>query len=252
MQVSGRGTIVVWEGASLWLLAAQRDVAGTELHTHHAIQITISLDGGFLIQAGERTLSGPVAVIAAGAEHDFEATGAVAFLFVEPESPAGRAITARLLEGAELAEIDPVPIAAQVAELRESLASVGPESRLIALGQEILVIVAAASSGPLPDCRVQAMIEFVRSNLDGAVSLPAAAGSACLSPSRARHLFAAETGMTFKSFVLWQRIGRAVELYASGRSLTESAHEAGFADSAHLSRTFRKTFGIPASQLEVR
>ena len=34
-----------------------------------------------------------------------------------------------------------------------------------------------------------------------------------------------------------------------GSSLTEAAHEAGFADSAHLSRTFRATFGIAPSFL---
>jgi AraC family transcriptional regulator len=43
------------------------------------------------------------------------------------------------------------------------------------------------------------------------------------------------------------RIERAVQLYAGGRSLTEAAHQAGFADSAHFSRTFRRTFGLPAA-----
>lgn len=32
-----------------------------------------------------------------------------------------------------------------------------------------------------------------------------------------------------------------------GSSLTEAAHVAGFADSAHLSRTFRSMFGIAPS-----
>ncbi len=95
------------------------------------------------------------------------------------------------------------------------------------------------------------MIDFIRANLDGPLSLVAAAASASLSPSRARHLFALDTGLPFKRFVLWQRLERAVELFAAGHSLTAAAHEAGFADSAHLSRTFRKTFGIPASMLEV-
>jgi AraC-like DNA-binding protein len=42
-----------------------------------------------------------------------------------------------------------------------------------------------------------------------------------------------------------------VEIYAAGASLTEAAHEAGFADSAHFSRTFRRTFGLPAASLRV-
>ncbi|HEX8669031.1 MAG TPA: hypothetical protein VF727_11750 [Allosphingosinicella sp.] len=35
----------------------------------------------------------------------------------------------------------------------------------------------------------------------------------------------------------------ALQAYAEGKSLTEAAHEAGFSDSAHFSRTF----GLPAT-----
>jgi AraC-like DNA-binding protein len=34
-------------------------------------------------------------------------------------------------------------------------------------------------------------------------------------------------------------------------SLTQAAQEAGFADSAHLSRTFKRMFGLPAASLEI-
>lgn len=34
-----------------------------------------------------------------------------------------------------------------------------------------------------------------------------------------------------------------------GRSWTKVAHEAGFADSAHLSHTFRRIFGISPAML---
>jgi AraC-like DNA-binding protein len=34
-----------------------------------------------------------------------------------------------------------------------------------------------------------------------------------------------------------------------GVSLTTAAHEAGFADSAHLSRTFKHMFGLTPSEL---
>ena len=34
-----------------------------------------------------------------------------------------------------------------------------------------------------------------------------------------------------------------------GGSWTESAHEAGFADSAHLSRTFKRMFGMNPATL---
>jgi len=78
-----------------------------------------------------------------------------------------------------------------------------------------------------------------------------AAGHVGLSPSRASHLFVEQTGLPFRAYVLWLRLVRAVDAHAKGLSLTEAAHEAGFADSAHLSRAFRRMFGLPAASLEM-
>jgi AraC-like DNA-binding protein len=40
-----------------------------------------------------------------------------------------------------------------------------------------------------------------------------------------------------------------VEAFAAGESLTTAAYRAGFADSAHLSRTFRRMYGMSAATL---
>jgi AraC-like DNA-binding protein len=95
------------------------------------------------------------------------------------------------------------------------------------------------------------MIAFAASHLENAISLEAAARNVGLSSGRARHLFVEQTGLPFRTYLLWLKIVRAVELFSDGKSLTEAAHEAGFADSAHFSRTFRRMFGIPAAALEI-
>jgi AraC-like DNA-binding protein len=69
-----------------------------------------------------------------------------------------------------------------------------------------------------------------------------------LSPSRFRHLFRREMGMSVQSYLRWQRLLVALRTSARGASLTEAAHAAGFADSAHLTRVFRATFGVPPSR----
>ncbi len=47
--------------------------------------------------------------------------------------------------------------------------------------------------------------------------------------------------------MLWARIKRAVRATQRGANATEAALDAGFSDSAHLSRTFRAMFGLPPS-----
>ncbi|MFM5885236.1 MAG: helix-turn-helix transcriptional regulator [Novosphingobium sp.] len=251
MQIAGRGRVFVWQGASLWVLAADGKDAGTSVHAHHAHQVTLSLEGGFALTDANRTCTGPVSAVAADHPHGFSATGKAALLFIEPESTAGRAVSARLPVGAAMTDFDPAPLAPAMAALHACFVAESPDADFIAIGRTLVTLLCGETPTKALDTRVQAMIDHVRAHLDGPVDLASAAGSACLSPSRARHLFAAETGLSFKAFVLWQRLERAVECYAEGHSLTEAAHLAGFADSAHLSRTFRKTFGIPASQLEL-
>ena len=71
-------------------------------------------------------------------------------------------------------------------------------------------------------------------------SLVEVAAQAHLSPSRFRHLFVAQTGVSIPAYLLWARVEFAIGAGMAGRSWTAAAQEAGFADSAHLSRTCRK------------
>lgn len=49
---------------------------------------------------------------------------------------------------------------------------------------------------------------------------------------------------SLRSYLLWLRINVAIEAAIAGASWTQAAHKAGFADSAHLSRTHKRMFGI--------
>ncbi|MEV0034025.1 helix-turn-helix transcriptional regulator [Nocardia sp. NPDC050793] len=82
----------------------------------------------------------------------------------------------------------------------------------------------------------------------GPVRLAELARAVHLSESRLAHVFSAELGLPFRPYLRWLRIQRAAELLAAGHSLTEVAHRAGFADSAHLTRVCRSMFGAPPSE----
>ena len=251
MAIVGRGKIAVWEGAALWLLESAGSPAELAVHAHHAIQVTFALAGRFEIGVDGYVLAGPVTAVAADAPHTFHASGAAAFLFVEPESSPGRTMAARFLTGCAAANIFDGPFLRALSDLQECRERDVSVQDLADLGRRVLAELPSPNPITLPDPRVQSMIEFAHAQLEGTVTLPAAADHVRLSSERARHLFVEQTGLPFKTYVLWLRLERAVSFYAGGSSLTAAAHEAGFADSAHLSRTFRRTFGLPAAALRL-
>ena len=85
MQVTSSGRIIVWQGGSLWIGETR---ATTGLHAHHAIQITMALEGEFRLRDPADpdfgvSLTAPI--VAANRPHMFSAEGTVALVFVEPE-----------------------------------------------------------------------------------------------------------------------------------------------------------------------
>ncbi|MBS0452271.1 MAG: helix-turn-helix transcriptional regulator [Proteobacteria bacterium] len=76
---------------------------------------------------------------------------------------------------------------------------------------------------------------------------------ACLSPDRLSHLFTQQVGLSIKRYALWTKVRRSVEQFSGGRRrLTDAALDSGFADAAHMSRTFQSYFGLPPSFLASR
>ncbi len=79
------------------------------------------------------------------------------------------------------------------------------------------------------------------------ISTKLIAEAICLSESRLIHLFKEQVGIPIRRYLLWLRLIEAVKSVLDGYSLLDAAHNAGFADYAHLSRTFKKMFGNPPS-----
>ncbi|HBN8325722.1 TPA: helix-turn-helix domain-containing protein [Pseudomonas aeruginosa] len=92
------------------------------------------------------------------------------------------------------------------------------------------------------DRRVEKALAALDEQLAARVEAERLARSASLSLSQLERLFAVQVGLSVRRLVLWRRLYLALQ----GRSLTEAAHHAGFADAAHLSRSVRSLLGIRA------
>ena len=98
------------------------------------------------------------------------------------------------------------------------------------------------------DPRIRHALGCCRANTGNEMATKDLARWTHLSQSRARHLFKAETGITFQQYLKWLKLMEAFKhACTAGSNLTDAAHMAGFSDSAHLSRTFREVFGLMPS-----
>lgn len=66
--------------------------------------------------------------------------------------------------------------------------------------------------------------------------------------TRALRCFKAATGLTFRRFKLWSGLQYAAQQMAGHTLVRTAAMDAGFADTAHLSRVFGSTFGLSPSK----
>lgn len=243
MQLAGIGRVMFWEGGSLWLALI---TGGNALHLHHAVQISLPLESTvrFRRSTGEEWVDYPGAVIAPDLPHAFDAPGrVVANILFEPESTAGRALIERYGKG--IAALPAADVARLAAPLAAAHARDAGDAELVALAKAAIADLSGTPFSPgATDPRVLKAIEYIRAHIDAPISLSALAQAVYLSPSRLRHLFVSETGVSCKAFILWERLNVALALGFGGTSWTEAAHAANFADAAHLTRTCRRMFGM--------
>ena len=242
--------MAIGQGVSVWVLDAPHGLGVAEYHAHHAIQITVALEGRLALSTADLSLAARAIAVRADARHRIDASGLLAFIFVEPESRFGRALSAMLFDGAELVQVAHPQLAALLAPLQATFEAGLSQEQLLAIGQSFVQALAPFAEAKLPDVRIQRIIDYAAAHLDEPLTLSDAAQGIYRSPDRLRHLFVEQTGLAFKTYLLWLRLIRAVQIYSEGTaSLTEAAHAAGFADSAHFSRVFKRTFGSPATSL---
>jgi AraC-like DNA-binding protein len=236
--------LYVWHDRFLYVGPSQ----ATSSHRNHAATwlaapgttLRVALADGTLLQD-------EVVFIPSGAEYSTEAASTdIAALFWEPESASFRAV---LGEAAEVPSAFPCRHGGGdlMAALTNPSLTLADAGRLI--DSLFGLAVAAPMFTPKLDARVEAALSFLRESPERYGSIEALAEKVHLSSSRLAHIFKSEVGVPVRRYVLWAKMRRALDLAIAGDSLTSAALSAGFADSAHLSRTVRSMTGIAPESL---
>lgn len=249
----GAGNFVSWDGGCLFISHRGQNVV--PVHAHYATQVAFGSTHGLRFRPTEldEWTAYEGVVIASRQPHSMDSTQVpfCAVLFVEPETREGRALNQKF-GTAGISGLLATSLAATRDALFSSWLNRGSHEVVVAAARAVVQEL-AGGVGPViaTDERILRATSYIRSNLGAPLTLEAVAGEACLSPSRFRHLFVEETGMALRPYILWRRFLHVWDLLGTGATLSAAAHEAGFADAAHLTRTSRQMFGFPPSALEV-
>ena len=99
------------------------------------------------------------------------------------------------------------------------------------------------------DQRVQIVRSAIEKDCRRAWTMAALAKLVNLSPSRLRHLFKSETGITPNQFIKEVRLSEAERLLRTTfLRVKEIMNRVGFLDESHFGHEFKKTYGVSPSK----
>ena len=223
-----------------------------QTHAHAAPALLVGLDGPFHIERAGRWRRRSTEWIPAGVVHSLdcgETRVGVLYLLDPHRARAAHAngihrqALSALAEGVRQAAREDMAAPDLVRTLLPHFSPCAQSSELDPRSQNMGPLSSAVGLDP----RVAAAFDRLRSGLTEGLSIEEVAEDVSLSASRLMHLLQAELGVPFRKLRNWERMRTVVLHRAEGESLTTACLAAGFADSSHFARSFRHTFGLPAS-----
>lgn len=235
------------------VLAIFGAVPKTAAHQHTLIQITLPMGGAdmrlTLPNHDEIQLSG-ANIINQVVSHQLTMQAGWVIL-VEPSCNLGTQLTAKLADKAFI-EID----------INKKLDNTQSLSELLTFCGLTPALQTTAPLTTAPQTNVDARIARLLDKLNHCIGKECVkpqqwraadiAAELNLSESRFLHLFKDTMQIPWRPYLLWRRLICAVQTLQLGKTATEAAYIAGFSDSAHLSRTFKKQFGLSLREYQKR
>lgn len=202
-------------------------------HMNAAATIAVALETPFELRTCDRSTgwsawrSDLSAMIPSQTLHHLKSSGPMVFLYLDPVTDRRHPLSPSQLAVGRMRLLEMGPRFG----IGEAFAVFGLQARL-PRDERIAKVVLEVERRPASFGRVQE-----------------AAALACLSPSRFRARFDAEVGLPFSRYRMWRRMAIVLRMIAKGENLTAAALAAGFSSPAHLSSSFKRMFGLSASDI---
>lgn len=192
-------------------------------HRNPVTCILVGLDRPLTVRAPAERIEGDFVVIRPGVEHWVEINGRAKVLYFDGlEFPLDAALAARVPREVAALTIDAIATDGPAQEELRARFS----HRRARCPAAVARAIGAIAQDPMKRMGQRELAEQLR-----------------LGRTQALRAFKAATGMTFREFKRWTALCAATRAIAKGELVRTAAMDAGFADTAHLTRTFRTTFG---------
>ncbi len=251
-KLTGDTEMFLWDGGCAFVGSSS---ARTAVHSHQAIQLTYGTDADLQMgwSAEGPWVGGRLLLVASHQVHIMDATQVSlgVTMFIEPESIEGRALAA-LCRPEGITVLDPAPAAGALAELFERFLARRGDAVISAAARHVVTVLThGVEPREATNERIVRALAWLNEHIREPVTLDQAAAAVFLSPSRFRHLFVEEMGMGLRPWLLWRRFMRTWGMIMEGATISRAAHEAGFADAAHFTRTSSRMIGVAPSGFRV-
>jgi AraC-like DNA-binding protein len=230
------------------LLIAGGGLSDLALHHHPAVQVTVGVQGPLTVtHDGDALETCRLVVVASGARHAVrsDATSGALTLYLGPQTPQGVALNTLAHSLGQQRGIWIVDGGRELAEATDaSLSANGPQAAAEFLIDELSGTRQPESVHP----QLRQAMELVSSRVpNDHLDVASVAKAVALSPDYLGRLCKQQTGVSLSAAIRWERLVSAVGHLIDGRSVTDAAHLAGFADGSHANKVCWEMTGAAPS-----
>ncbi len=219
----------------------------SKFHKHYAHTLLISLGEPFEIIHKKQSYSGEAILIQKNTGFSLASNPdqKIAFIHVAPYTPKGLKLASTVHPVLTINNNIYSSICPRIESWNDSLKNDKNEVQLLL--NDIIELGIQNDNNIALDPRILDGINLIMKTSDKLMNTKLAK-EVGLSRSHFNRLLKAETGMTFRKFVLYSKLIRSIEAMHQNTNLTQASYIGGFADQGHFSRTFHSNFGIIPSR----
>ncbi|MDB5136247.1 MAG: Helix-turn-helix, AraC domain protein [Mucilaginibacter sp.] len=236
----------MWHGVSAFFFSH----CITNIHSHNTMQIIVDIQGSFKCKIGDGQWKAyKNLIIRENVIHQLNTNDSVQLLiYLDSETTVAKEIKSRYMDKLDMyspdinifKDIDPKALQQAILKPDQGL--------LLDVVNRVLNVFCGTKDASKADERISKARQLIAECHPSGLSVAYLANLVCLSESRLRVLFKAETGIPVYQYIMWSRIRFAINRIMNGCAVNEAALEAGFTDSSHFHKMLVKMFGLSPSQ----